>query len=129
MLIEDQIKSVRERLPDQFAHDLLAGAVHALAQQENRMRAHQFAGTFRELISYLLEKMAPKGDVTRCSWYKQEKGVNGPTRKQRALYACRGGLTDEFLRVSLRSILKNLTQVSATHLRNFTRERTFVLTR
>ena len=101
MLIEDQIESVRGRLPDQFAHDLLAGAVHALAQQENRMRGHQFAGTFRELISYLLEKMAPKGDVTRCTRYKQEKGVNGPTRKQRALYACRGGLTDEFLRGEL----------------------------
>jgi hypothetical protein len=33
---------------------------------------------------------------------KQDKKVEGPTRRQRALYTCRGGLTDAFLKETLK---------------------------
>ncbi|SRR5579871_33496 len=97
----DQIESLRQRLPDQFSQDLLAGATLPLDQQNNPLRAHQFAGSFRELISYVLEEIAPKDRVSNCHWYEQEEGLEGPTRKQRALYACRGGLTTEFMKGKL----------------------------
>jgi hypothetical protein len=96
------LQSLRERLPDQFSQDALNGAVHVLEQADNKMRAHQFAGTLRELIGHVLSVMAPTSEVIRCSWFKQDKGVEGPTRRQRALYTCRGGLTDVFLRNTLK---------------------------
>ncbi len=96
------LQSLRQRLPDQFSHDALDGALHVLSQADNKMRAHQFAGTLRELIGHVLGVMAPTAEVVRCSWFKQEKGVEGPTRRQRALYTCRGGLSDAFLKCRLK---------------------------
>jgi hypothetical protein len=96
------LQSLRQRLPDQFSNDALNGALHVLGQADNKMRAHQFAGTLRELIGHVLGVMAPTAEVMRCSWFKQEKDVQGPTRRQRALYTCRGGLTDAFLKDTLK---------------------------
>lgn len=98
----DLLQSLRLRLPDQFSHDALNGALDVLRQADNKMRAHQFAGTLRELIGHVLGVMAPMAEVMRCSWFKQEKGVPGPTRRQHAIYTCRGGLTDAFLKDTLK---------------------------
>ncbi len=76
---------------------MLDGALKVLEQADNPMRAQQFASTQRELIAHVLEVLAPTADVIRCSWFKQEKDVEGPTRRQRAIYTCRGGLSDNFL--------------------------------
>jgi Predicted pPIWI-associating nuclease len=95
---EALLQSLRHRLPDQFSHDALNGALHVLGQADNKMRAHQFASTLRELIGHVLGVLAPTAEVMHCSWFKQDKGVPGPTRRQRALYTCRGGLTDAFLK-------------------------------
>lgn len=96
------IARLRSRLPDKFSHDLLDTALHVLPQTENKLRAHQFASSLRELIGHVLEIMAPDKDVMRCPWYKQDKDVKGPTRRQRALYTCRGGLPDSFLKDRLK---------------------------
>jgi Predicted pPIWI-associating nuclease len=95
------LQSLRRRLPDQFSHEALDGALHVLAHADNKMRA-QFAATQRELIGHVLGVMAPTADVMRSSWFRQEKNVEGPTRRQRALYTCRGGLTDAFLKDTLK---------------------------
>jgi len=102
------LQSLRSRLPDEFSRDALNSALQVLDQPENKMRAHQFAGTLRELIAHILSVMAPTEAVTRCAWYKQEKDVEGPTRRQRALYTCRGGLSDAFLKDKLKLNPKNL---------------------
>jgi hypothetical protein len=96
------LQSIHERLPDRFSHTMLDGALHVLGQADNPMRAHQFAGTLRELIAHVLEVKAPAAEVVRCPWFKQDKEIEGPTRRQRALYTCRGGLTDAFLKNTLK---------------------------
>jgi Predicted pPIWI-associating nuclease len=96
------LQRLRQRLPDQFSQDALNGALQVLRQTDNKMRAHQFAGTLRELTGHVLGVMAPTAEVSRRSWFKQEEGVEGPTRRQRALCTCRGGLTDAFLRDTLK---------------------------
>ena len=101
-MLDSLLRRLRERLPDQFSQDALNGALHVLGQADNKMRAHQFAGTLRELIAHVLSVMAPTPEVMRCSWFKQDKNIEGPTRRQRALYTCRGGLTDAFLRSTLK---------------------------
>lgn len=92
------VEDLSGRLPSQFAKDLLIGAVKALEQTDNPARVLQFAATQRRLIDYVLAAMARDADVMKCGWFKQEKDRPGPTRRQRALYTCRGGLTDAFLK-------------------------------
>ena len=93
---------LRDLLPDQFSQGALNGALHVLGQADNKMRAHQFARTLRELIAHVLSVIAPTSEVIRCSWFKQDKRAEVPTRRQRALCTCRGGLTDAFLRTTLK---------------------------
>jgi hypothetical protein len=88
-------------LPDDFSRNMLDGALKALGHADNPVRAHQFAVTLRELMDHVLEVMAPTADVARCPWFKQETDRDGPPRRQRALYTCRGGLTDDFLKSRL----------------------------
>jgi len=95
------VKELKSRLPDKFSQKMLDGALHVLQNDQNPMRAQQFAATSRELITHVLQTLAPDADVSRCPWYKQEKNVDGPVRRQRALYTCRGGLTDGFLKEKL----------------------------
>jgi hypothetical protein len=96
------VQSLRGRLPDQFSRDSLAGALQVLGQVENKMRVHQFAATLRALTDHVLTQMAPDSEVKKCPWFKQEKSLEGATRRQRALYACRGGLADDFIRNTLK---------------------------
>jgi hypothetical protein len=98
---QELVERVRSRLPDDFSKRQFEGALIVLTQEDNPARAHQSASSFRELTAHVLEHMAPDANVTRCKWFKQEKNVQGPARRQRALYACRGGLTDSFFKTKL----------------------------
>ncbi|MFB6418563.1 hypothetical protein [Bradyrhizobium tunisiense] len=98
---KELVARVRGRLTDDFALRLLDGAIAVLAHDDNPARVHQSASSFRELIAHVLESMAPDADVTRCGWFEQIKDLKGPSRRQRALYACRGGLLDAFLKERL----------------------------
>lgn len=102
------LQRLRQRLPDKFSRDMLDGALQVLGQPGNKMRAHQFATTLREMFSHVLELLSPDADVMRCPWFKQDKDLPGPTRRQRAIYSCRGGLTDDFLKKSLKLNPKDL---------------------
>jgi hypothetical protein len=99
---EALLESLRRRLPDDFSRKMLDGALKALGKADDPVGAHQFAATMRELMDHVLEVMAPTADVMRCPWFKQDKEREGPTRRQRALYTCRGGLTDDFLKNRLK---------------------------
>jgi hypothetical protein len=105
---QELIERVRKRLPDDFSVRQLDGALKVLTQEDNPARANQSASSFRELTAHVLESMAPTDEVMRCAWFKQDKNVEGPTRRQRALYTCRGGLTDEFLKTTLDIKAKDL---------------------
>lgn len=89
-------------LPDDFSRNLLRGALAALTQDNVATRVQHFSVSMRELSQYLLERLAPDDEeIRRCAWYKQNPDVDRPTRRQRALYASRGGLTDSFLKNEL----------------------------
>jgi hypothetical protein len=98
---EALVVELKGRLPDEFSRTMLEGALHVLRQHQNPMRAQQFAATLRELITHVLQSLAPDADVARCSWYKQDQNTDGPVRRQRALYTCRGGLSDDFMKHKL----------------------------
>jgi hypothetical protein len=90
-------------LPDKFSRDLLRGAVAALTQKNVATRAQHFSVSMRDLSDHMLKQLAPDDQAVKgCAWYKQHPKVEGPTRRQRALYASRGGLTDSFLKEELK---------------------------
>lgn len=95
------VEALRARLPDEFSQRRLDGALSTLTTAAEDMRAQQFAITMRELMDHVLEVIGPDADVMRCPWFRQERTQRGPTRRQRALYACRGGLPDAFLNDTL----------------------------
>lgn len=96
------VKRLEARLPDQFARDLLKGALGALIQDNVATRAQHFSVSMRDLSDHMLKELAPDDEaIKKCAWYEQYPKVEGPTRRQRALYASRGGLADSFLKIEL----------------------------
>ena len=97
------IKRLETRLPDQFARDLLKGALGALTQDNVATRAQHFSVSMRDLSDHMLKQLAPDdAAIKQCPWYERYPDLDGPTRRQRALYASRGGLTDSFLKNELK---------------------------
>jgi hypothetical protein len=97
------VKRLASRLQDDFSRDLLQGALDALTQKNVKTRVQHFSVSLRELSSYMLKQMAADDDAIRhCTWYKQDSETDGPTRRQPALYASRGGLSDSFLKKELK---------------------------
>lgn len=87
----DPLSDLAPRLPDDFSRTLFAGAAAAL-KADNPLRAHHFATSIRELIGHLLHTLAPDDLVTQAPWYRAEE--ERPTRRQRAMFAVQGGLSD-----------------------------------
>jgi hypothetical protein len=81
----------------------LRGALDALTQQNVATRAQHFSVSMRDLSDHMLKQLAPDDEaIQACAWYDQHADLDGPTRRQRALYASRGGLTDAFLKTGLK---------------------------
>jgi Predicted pPIWI-associating nuclease len=95
------VQNVRRRLPDDAHVQMFDDALAALAGG-NRLRAQHFAVTMRELFGHVLSSGAPDQQVLRSIWFRLEKGADRPTRRQRALYLSRGGLSDDFIRDTLK---------------------------
>src|SRR5579864_1496972 len=90
-------QELRSKLRDDFSHQLLTGALQVASDQSNPVRHSQFASSMRSLFDHTLHALAPDANVTQCSWFAQEPGTNGPTRRQRAKYATQGGLSDQYV--------------------------------
>ncbi|MCA1411052.1 hypothetical protein I6F30_07690 [Bradyrhizobium sp. NBAIM20] len=100
---EELIRRLEGRLQDDFSRDLLRGAIAALAQKNVATRAQHFSVSMRDLSDHMLKQMAPDDDeIKSCAWYEQHPKLEGPTRRQRAYFASRGGLTDHFLKNELK---------------------------
>jgi hypothetical protein len=87
---------IRARLPDDFSRDLLNGACRALEDKANPVRLHLFATAIRELFNHTLHHLAPDDRVRGCGWYVQDQNTDGPTRRQRVMYAVHGGISPEY---------------------------------
>jgi len=105
------VERLRAHLQNDFSRELLQGALDALVQPNVNTRIQHFSVSLRELSVYSLEQLAPDAAaIERCSWYKQVPETEGPTRRQRALYAGRGGLPDRFIRDELKLDPKEMFQ-------------------
>jgi hypothetical protein len=96
-----KVTELRRHLAQGLQRQLLHGALLVLSDRDNPVRAHLFAAALRELFGLTLETLAPDEEIKSCEWYEQAENTSGPTRRQRAIYAMRGGLPDDYLREEL----------------------------
>lgn len=77
----------------------LAGDCLKKLDADDDLRFNSFATPFRELIRRFLERVAPDAEVRNCEWFRPEnkKNPDDISRRQRAFYAIKGGLRDEFI--------------------------------
>jgi Predicted pPIWI-associating nuclease len=75
----------------------------ALTQDNVATRAQHFSVSARALSEHMLQQFAPDDEaIKRCAWYEQNPNLDGPTRRHRAPYVSRRGLTDAFLESELK---------------------------
>lgn len=104
---DDLVKRLEGRLQDDFSRDLLRGAIAALDQENVATRAQHFSVSMRDLSDHMLKQLGPDDDAIKsCAWYEQHPKLEGPTRRQRAYFASRGGLTNQFLKSALQLVPK-----------------------
>lgn len=83
--VAELLKTVDERLNIQFE-----GMWQTKDDASKKDRVKQSAHSMKEVISILLQRLAPDDQVMSCKWYKSEKKDELPTQKQRAKYAILG---------------------------------------
>ena len=89
---------IESRLVDGFEKELYQAALDNLDDVNNRLRFNNFAYAMRELVSHVLNRLAPDEEVLKCCWYKNKMDrKNGITRIQRMNYAIQGGLSNDYV--------------------------------
>jgi len=84
--LESDLRKIKERLADMYE-----GAWQTLRDKSKLDRYRQAAHSMRDVITNLLNLLAPHKEVKRAEWYEQISGTNSVTRPQRVKYAIIGG--------------------------------------
>jgi hypothetical protein len=93
--LEAAADRLEPRLVDEFSHLMLAGALRVLGDGPNPVRLHLFAPAVREMMNHTLRRLAPDEQVQSCSWFAPETRDGKPSRRQRASFIIRAGLSDD----------------------------------
>jgi hypothetical protein len=105
---------IRDKLPQGLVQKLLTGALRVIQDSGNPVRHHLFCAAFRSLFENLLHDLAPDDNIKQCSWFRVETGYGTVSRRQRAVYATQGGLSDNYVKTVLgfdpRHLHKRVTQ-------------------
>ncbi|MFI8647917.1 hypothetical protein ACIGJK_24385 [Pseudomonas iridis] len=134
IVIEDPIEWLLGS--DEFHHTLYAAALRNLNERGNKLRFNNFAYALRELTNSILAQRAPKAEVLKCPWYKNEIQrpdiKDGVTKIQHVRYMVQGGLSDEYVAKELKLDLapeRKAIRDSLTELSKYTHveEKTFNL--
>jgi hypothetical protein len=120
------VTRINERLTNDLWQKLLTGALRTAGDLDNPVRHHQFSSSLRSLFENLLHDLAPDENVKTCDWFQIETDNGLASRRQRAVYATQGGLSDRYIRSVLgfdptplhKRVVKAISSVSKyTHVR------------
>jgi len=91
----EQLGDILETLNPRLALTL-RGAYQTFRDTSKLDRYRQATDSMRDLITNLLDRLAPHEEVKRAVWFEPEKNTKGrPTRKQRVKYAIMGEQSDK----------------------------------
>lgn len=103
---------------DSFSQQVLTGATHALADEQNPLRLVFFATSMRILLEHLQENLAPPDNVLACSWFNPSVSNSGkPSHAQQFKYIIQGGLSTRLvnrLGIATTSLSTNLSTAFQT---------------
>jgi hypothetical protein len=99
--LAEKLDDLKPKAHDDYSRSVLDGATFALAHNANPLRLNFFSTAMRMLFEHMMDSLAPRDKVVRCSWFKAETEDGRPTRAQRALYAIQGGFTSRFVNEQL----------------------------
>jgi hypothetical protein len=101
--IERARRSLIANMPhDKFLIKILKGVVRTGKDKGNPIRGNLVASGLRELVTYMLHKLAPDDDVRLCVWFVQAKDTKTVTRAQRARFIIHAGLPNDFVEQELK---------------------------
>lgn len=91
---------IKAHLKDGFEQELLSAALANSNDENNQLRANNFAYAMRSLLDTYLERVAPSDEIKKCSWYtppteeEVARGAREVNLAQKIKYAIQGGLSD-----------------------------------
>ena len=99
-------------LETDFEKKLFNASVAYIFQPNDPLRFNSFAASMREIFRHVLARLSPDQNIIQCSWFTSETQTGSPSRRQRIIYAIRGGLNEDFLKNELDIELENeLTEI------------------
>ena len=130
-ILEDHVHTIEKYLQSGFETKLFSAVLGNLKDDSNILRINNFSYGARELISIVLERLAPDEKVTLCSWFVPDPNTtNGrATRKQKVKYSIIGELCVDYVSNNFDIDITTVEQCIAdeytnlskyTHLRNDT---------
>lgn len=100
--LNEKVAALKLKLPDKFSGWVIEGALIALKDRDNPLRLNYFSTAMRILYEHTMDRLSPRDEVARTSWFKPETDDGKPTRAQRIKFAIHGGLSEEFVKEQLK---------------------------
>jgi len=91
---------------DKFLKTVFKGCIKVGKSKSNPIRGNFVAAGLREAISHIIHKLSPDEDVRACVWFVQAPDTDTVTRRQRANYIIKAGLSDQFVKDILKFEVK-----------------------
>lgn len=100
--LNERVKALGLKLGDKFSAVAVDGALRALKDLDNPLRVNFFSTAMRILYEHTMDRLSPRDEVVKTSWFKPETEDGKPTRGQRIKFAIHGGLSEEFVKDELK---------------------------
>lgn len=104
-----------------FEKNLFLASLRNLSDHGNPLRLNNFAYCMREVIGMILSKYSSDEDIKRCQWFVQDPNTD-VTRVQRVIYAICGGMTPEYVRVTILEEEEEEDDLLSETLKGFTKK-------
>jgi len=106
--LNERVAALGLKLGDKFSGWAIDGALRALKDQDNPLRLNFFSTAMRILYEHTMDRLSPRDEVVKTSWFEPEVEDGKPTRSQRMKFAIQGGLSEEFVKERLKVDLEPL---------------------
>ena len=110
--MEFDTSKIENYLESSFETSLFRASLENLTNKDNPLRFNNFSCSMRELYRHVLERLSPDDQVKKCDWFKpvfdENRKPRKPTRRQKIIYAIRGGLNDEYTKDKLKIVIDEL---------------------
>jgi hypothetical protein len=118
----EKIEKIKALVSDEFSLMLLNGAKKAYSVADTPLRLNFFCVAMRMLYEHIMHNHAIPNEIIESRWFKPDpsKADGMPTRKQKLIFAIKGGLDDAFIeeeldfefQPSLKSLIETLDDLS-----------------